>query len=1059
MSRKSGDHTTNQPGGPNVAGRTAAAVALVLVIWATASAAAPVHTTYLWHMHQPIYWPDESTWVAGEYEKAYETIVLGHSENDEAEIFGKADRLGDYQYYPRDAISSILDLPDAGAQVSFAGSLIENITSLGDAGWNGGAYAADWYAGYREARGWTTSGGRSRCDMVLVGHHHAVNPLMDENAFRKEVQIQKAAYPSAWGDSNYSLGFFPAETCFSERLIPVLVEEGVEWVIVPDLHIARACADYPYNANQDNCDPPNPADQVNPAQGYYYDQFIPRGVTVKVPPPYGFRPHYARYVDPDTGAESKMVVVPAANAMSWNEGYGLYGTGEIDAIASYNDPAHPMLILFAHDGDNAWSGGYSYWYENVSQFCHAAASQGYEPTTVAEYLADHPVDPADVVHVEDGGWVNADGDFGSPQFINWNWPLFDSSGDFDIPGGWAEDERNWAVLTAAQNRVETAEAISGPADPAMIQKPSLGADAVERAWHFLLAGYESGYMYYGTSLDMEIKATLACNNAVDHADPVIAGGTDTTPPTVWLPQRLPWNPGGRGGGSLWGYPGGAGAVMSQDFWVWTFAYDVSGLESVDLKYRVDADGTNPMTDDANETYAGGAGVGAWQTVAMTYRDFPAGNFHSDPGINFSVMPDYIADQYYAHMTGFEDVLLDYYVEATDTEGLVKRSPIQHVWVGSGGGSPGDTCVWWTPEEPQAGSAVTVYYDLDCRAVLDPGTDPVYIHIGHSNWSDVIQPDPAMTWDAGEEAWRYTYLIPGSATSVEFVFNDGAGSWDNNDGADWSFPVEGGSGGTTYEMDGSLDAEAELVGSGATLELHVDFSDAWLYVAAQGVGSTTGWDHFILVDDDPSGSRSAPWAKSGTVAGWDYFLANEDGNNWSGWFDTGEGVMSSASAEKASGAYLEGALDLEALYGSVPDSILIAVGGYGTADGEALADQAPSGGGNADIERSEYYVLRLTQTGTDGVLGCPSLLQSSPNPARGEARIRFALPVGAAATVEIYDVRGRRVATLEDGDFPAGSHSVGWNGVDDAGREVPAGVYFYRLTTPTSTVTRKLVLLR
>ena len=37
-----------------------------------------------------------------------------------------------------------------------------------------------------------------------------------------------------------------------------------------------------------------------------------------------------------------------------------------------------------------------------------------------------------------------------------------------------------------------------------------GATAAERAWHFLLAGYESGYMYYGSSLDMEVKATLAC---------------------------------------------------------------------------------------------------------------------------------------------------------------------------------------------------------------------------------------------------------------------------------------------------------------------------------------------------------------------------------------------------------------------------------------------------------------------------------------------------------------------------------------------------------------------
>ena len=206
-------------------------------------------------MHQPIYWPDLPGWEGDAYEKACETIVTGHSETDEAEIFGKPDRVGDYQHYPRDAISSILDLPDAGAQVSFAGSLIENVTSLGDAGWNGGLYAPDWYASCREPRGWTTSGGRTRCDMVLVGHHHAINPLIDENAFRKEIQIQKAAFPSAWGDDDLSVGFFPSETCFSERLIPVLVDEGVEWSIVPDIHISRACEDYPYNANQDNCDP------------------------------------------------------------------------------------------------------------------------------------------------------------------------------------------------------------------------------------------------------------------------------------------------------------------------------------------------------------------------------------------------------------------------------------------------------------------------------------------------------------------------------------------------------------------------------------------------------------------------------------------------------------------------------------------------------------------------------------------------------------------------------------------------------------------------------------
>ena len=668
------------------------AIMMFVAIAPFAVAGTGVHTTYLWHMHQPIYWPDQSGWNPGRYETAYETITLGHSQNDVFTIFNKDDRVADYQYYPKDAISSILDLPDAGAQISFAGALVENITSLGNAGWNGGRYASNWYSSYRTAMGWATSRGQRRLDPVLAGFHHAIGPLMDDNAFRMELACAREIWNDAWGPGAISTGFFPAEMCFSERLIPALVDAGVTWSVVPDLHIGRACEGYPYQANLDNCDPPNRADQVNPAQTNWTNHTISRGVTLKVPYPFGFTPHRAEYVDPATGVVSQIVVAPAANAMGWEEGYGLFGTGGIDAIAAANDPAQPMLVLFAHDGDNAWSGGYSYYNENVTQFSHAAAGQGYTPTTVATYLDEFPIPAGDVVHVEDGGWVNADGDFGSPQYINWNWPLVNGSGSFDIPGGWAEDERNWAVLTAAHNRVETAADIVGSVDPAKVVDPLSGANDAERAWHYLLAGYESGYMYYGTALDMEIKATLACNQAVAVADPVIAGGSDTTEPTVWLPQRLPWNPGGFGGGAMWGWPSGDGAVMTRDFHVWTFVHDVSGLARVELMVREDADGTNDPATHVNETYAGGAGVGTWTAVPMNRRVMPLDEPWDMPGVDFTVLPTYIADQYWIELTGYQDVLLDYYIEAEDNLGNIKRTPLQHVYVGTGdtGGGGGDS---------------------------------------------------------------------------------------------------------------------------------------------------------------------------------------------------------------------------------------------------------------------------------------------------------------------------------------------------------------------------------
>jgi hypothetical protein len=658
------------------------------ILPASGVAATGVHTTWLWHMHQPIYWPTQSTWTPGRYETAFETITLNHSQNDEFTIFNSDDRVADYQWYPKDALQSVLDLPDAGAQVSFAGALIENIFSLGNAGWNGGRYATNWYSHTRTAMGWSTSQGQRRLDPVLAGFHHAINPLLDDNALRMELACAREIWNDAWGPGAISTGFFPAEMCFSERMIPALVDAGITWTVVPDLHIARACANYPYQANLDNCDPPNRADQVNPAQANWTNHTISRGVTLKVPVPYGFTPHRAQHVDPNTGLAKSLVVVPAANAMSWEEGYSLFGTGGIDAIAAQNDPARPMLVLFAHDGDNAWSGGYSYYHENVNQFAHAAAGKGYRPSTVATYLAQHPVPAGDVVHVEDGGWVNADGDFGSPQFINWNWPPVNAAGSFDIPGGWAEDERNWAVLTAAQNRVETAAAIVGAVDPAKVVDPLSGANSAERAWHYLLAGYESGYMYYGASLDMEIKATLACNQAVALADPIVAGGADTVAPTVWLPQRLPWNPGGFGGGALWGWPAGEGAAMSSSFHVWTFAHDVSGLARVQLLVREDSDGVNDTATVANETYAGGAGVGAWTALDMTRRVMPTGEPWDMGSIDLTVLPTRIADQYWLQLTGYSEVLLDYCIEAEDNQGNIKRTPIQHVYVGAGGSTGG-----------------------------------------------------------------------------------------------------------------------------------------------------------------------------------------------------------------------------------------------------------------------------------------------------------------------------------------------------------------------------------
>ncbi len=125
-------------------------------------------------------------------------------------------------------------------------------------------------------------------------------------------------------------------------------------------------------------------------------------------------------------------------------------------------------------------------------------------------------------------------------------------------------------------------------------------------------------------------------------------------------------------------PGGIGwrpDPEPSDFEVWTYAYDVSGLSNVTLKWRTDNDGVNPLSSTDNETYAGGAEVGAWNSITMASSDVA-------PPTNI-LSPTYRASRFDAMITGQQDVLVDYYVEAVDGNGNLTRSDIQHVYVGEG----------------------------------------------------------------------------------------------------------------------------------------------------------------------------------------------------------------------------------------------------------------------------------------------------------------------------------------------------------------------------------------
>jgi DNA-binding beta-propeller fold protein YncE len=90
---------------------------------------------------------------------------------------------------------------------------------------------------------------------------------------------------------------------------------------------------------------------------------------------------------------------------------------------------------------------------------------------------------------------------------------------------------------------------------------------------------------------------------------------------------------------------------------------------------------------------------------------------------------------------------------------------------------------------------------------------------------------------------------------------------------------------------------------------------------------------------------------------------------------------------------------------------------------------------------------------------PVLLGNTPNPVHVDTRISFVLPAGGErAVLEVLDASGRRVRLLGSA-FSPGLNDVVWNGANDRGTSVPAGLYFYRLRMDRQDFTRKLVVVR
>jgi len=116
---------------------------------------------------------------------------------------------------------------------------------------------------------------------------------------------------------------------------------------------------------------------------------------------------------------------------------------------------------------------------------------------------------------------------------------------------------------------------------------------------------------------------------------------------------------------------------------------------------------------------------------------------------------------------------------------------------------------------------------------------------------------------------------------------------------------------------------------------------------------------------------------------------------------------------------------------------------------------------ADVGTLNEWCLRLTygspaDAGADLLPLELDLAAIRPNPTTSSAVIRYALPAAGPVDLGIFDVSGRRVATLAAKPMTPGRHDAIWDGRDDAGRFVASGLYFCRLEAGGRVLTRKLL---
>jgi len=143
--------------------------------------------------------------------------------------------------------------------------------------------------------------------------------------------------------------------------------------------------------------------------------------------------------------------------------------------------------------------------------------------------------------------------------------------------------------------------------------------------------------------------------------------------------------------------------------------------------------------------------------------------------------------------------------------------------------------------------------------------------------------------------------------------------------------------------------------------------------------------------------------------------------------------------------------------------------YESDDYKTIGSSFEFGGlNNESYTRDDYMIRILDFFGIEGIwtstdtrkanTGSPELT-TAPNPFTDIVNIEFVLDKAMYASLDVYSLNGIKLDNLLEGKFSEGSHSLTWQGTDSAGKSLSAGIYLLRLTTDTTSVLKKMVIVK